>query len=279
MMRGSDGMQEALFTVVKLDGFVPPDHPLRAIRELVNQALSGLRGLFNTMYADSGRASVAPEKLLRAMLIQVLFSVRSERQLMEQVRYNLLYRWFIGLAIDDAVWDHSVFSKTAGSGQKRRPNLGRREGAGTPRHHSARWIPALEVSDILSVEDSASHLQERVRPHARPLHVPITFHALTNDVVDNGFSSSTRERLPICPAPLIVDQMLCAGLQIPNESTEGVVCTGPAGGAADRLQALQASRTLTVPEQPLGTHDASLYRSSHLRADTPQSLNRDEQMP
>ena len=104
-------MQEALFTAAKLEDFVPADHPLRPIRVLVNDALGRLNGLFNTMYADSGRASIAPEKLLRAMLVQVLFSVRSERQLMEQVRYNLLYRWFIGLAIDDEVWDHSSFSK------------------------------------------------------------------------------------------------------------------------------------------------------------------------
>lgn len=110
-MRGSDGMQEALFTVAKLEDFVPADHPLRAIRDLVNEALVRLNGLFNVIYADTGRASIAPEKLLRAMLIQVFFSVRSERQLMEQVRYNLLYRWFIGLAIDDEVWDHSTFSK------------------------------------------------------------------------------------------------------------------------------------------------------------------------
>ena len=107
-MRGSDGMQEALFTVAKLEDFVPADHPLRPIRLLVNEALSRLSGLFNTIYADTGRASIAPEKLMRAMLIQVFFSVRSERQLMEQVRYNLLYRWFIGLAIDDEVWDHST---------------------------------------------------------------------------------------------------------------------------------------------------------------------------
>jgi transposase len=110
-MRGSDGMQEALFTVAKLEDFVPADHPLRPIRALVNEALGRLNGLFNLVYADTGRASIAPEKLLRAMLIQVFFSVRSERQLMEQVRYNLLYRWFIGLAIDDEVWDHSTFSK------------------------------------------------------------------------------------------------------------------------------------------------------------------------
>lgn len=102
-MRGSDGMQEGLFTLAKLGDFVPSDHPLRAIHGLVNEALVGLNGLFNTIYAETGRASIAPEKLLRAMLIQVFFSVRSERQLMEQVRYNLLFRWFIGLAIDDEV--------------------------------------------------------------------------------------------------------------------------------------------------------------------------------
>ena len=110
-MRGSDEMQEALFLVAKLDDFVPADHPLCAIRLLVNEALSGLNGLFNRIYADTGRASIAPEKLLRALLLQVFYSVRSERQLCEQLRYNLLFRWFVGLAIEDAVWDHSVFSK------------------------------------------------------------------------------------------------------------------------------------------------------------------------
>lgn len=110
-MRGSDEMQEALFLVAKLDDFVPADHPLRAIRLLVNEALSALNELFNRIYADTGRASIAPEKLLRALLLQVFYSVRSERQLCEQLRYNLLFRWFVGLAIEDAVWDHSVFSK------------------------------------------------------------------------------------------------------------------------------------------------------------------------
>ncbi len=110
-MRGSDGMQEALFTVAKLEDFVPSDHPLRPILGIVNTALNGLNDLFNDMYAGSGRASVAPEKLMRALLLQVFYSIRSERQLMEQIRYNLLFRWFVGLAIDDPVWDHSVFSK------------------------------------------------------------------------------------------------------------------------------------------------------------------------
>ena len=110
-MRGSDAMQESLFMVNKLNDFVPADHPLRAIRLLVNQALDRLNGLFNTIYADTGRDSIAPEKLLRAMLLQVFYSVRSERQLMEQMHYNLLFRWFVGVSMDDTVWDHSVFSK------------------------------------------------------------------------------------------------------------------------------------------------------------------------
>ncbi len=110
-MRGADGMQETLFTVAKLDDFVPRDHPLRSIQRLVNEALGRLNDLFNQMYSANGRASIAPEKLMRALLLQVFYSVRSERQLMEQIRYNLLFRWFVGLAIDDPVWDHSVFSK------------------------------------------------------------------------------------------------------------------------------------------------------------------------
>ncbi len=110
-MRGLDEMQESLFTVAKLEDFIPTNHPLRPVRELVNQALKRLNGLFTLLYADTGRASIAPEKLMRALLLQVFYSVRSERMLMEQMRYNLLFRWFVGLAMDDAVWDHSVFSK------------------------------------------------------------------------------------------------------------------------------------------------------------------------
>lgn len=110
-MRGEDGLQEALFSFSKLEDFVPSDHPLRAVRLLINESLERLNGLFNAIYADTGRSSIAPEKLMRALLLQVFYSVRSERQLMEQIRYNLLFRWFIGLAIDDPVWNHSVFSK------------------------------------------------------------------------------------------------------------------------------------------------------------------------
>lgn len=110
-MRGADTMQERLFTMARLEEFVPADHPLRPIQRMVNEALKRLSDLFNQMYADHGRASIAPEKLIRALLLQVLYSVRSERLLVEQLHYNLLFRWFVGLAIDDLVWDHSSFSK------------------------------------------------------------------------------------------------------------------------------------------------------------------------
>lgn len=113
-MRGADTFTESLFTMRHLDDFVPADHPLRVIRVMVNKALANMDELFAQMYAadiKGGRPSIAPEKLLRAMLIQVLYSVRSERQLMEQTQYNLLLRWFIGLAMDDAVWVPTVFSK------------------------------------------------------------------------------------------------------------------------------------------------------------------------
>lgn len=102
-MRGADTFTESLFTMCHLEDFVPADHPLRPIRQMVNEALVKMDGLFCGMYeADikGGRPSIAPEKRLRAMLLQVFYSVRSERQLMEQTQYNLLFRWFIGLAMD-----------------------------------------------------------------------------------------------------------------------------------------------------------------------------------
>lgn len=110
-MRGSDERNETLFSYVNLEDRVPARHPLRLIREIVNTALARLDGAFDTLYAAEGRPSIAPERLLRAALIQILFSVRSERQLMEQMQYNLLFRWFVGLGIDDTVWVPTVFSK------------------------------------------------------------------------------------------------------------------------------------------------------------------------
>ena len=113
-MRGADTFTESLFTMRRLDDFVPAQHPLRPIREMVNQALKEIEPLLCCMYAadvKGGRPSIAPEKLLRAMLLQIFYSIRSERQLMEQTQYNLLFRWFIGLSMDDVVWVPTVFTK------------------------------------------------------------------------------------------------------------------------------------------------------------------------
>jgi len=110
-MRGADITQEALFSTVHLETFVPKDHPLRKIRTLFNEALGRISWLLDGAYAEGGRESIAPERLLRAQLLQVLYTIRSERQLVEQINYNLLFRWFVGLSIDDEVWSHSTFSK------------------------------------------------------------------------------------------------------------------------------------------------------------------------
>jgi transposase len=110
-MRGVDHQQSGMFSYISAEKRVPEDHPLRAIRAMVDVALRNMGPQFEAMYAKVGRPSIAPEKLLRALLLQVLYTVRSERMLMEQLNYNLLFRWFVGMNIDDAVWDVTVFTK------------------------------------------------------------------------------------------------------------------------------------------------------------------------
>jgi transposase len=110
-MRGGDGQSGELFSYVDLEKRVRPDHPLRTVRSIVNEALSALARDFAALYAPIGRPSIPPEKLLRAMLLQAFYSIRSERQLMERLEYDLLFRWFVGIGVDDAAWDHSTFSK------------------------------------------------------------------------------------------------------------------------------------------------------------------------
>ena len=110
-MRGDDDRSEEFFSYVRLETRIRKDHPLRAIRELVDTALLKLSPTFDRLYAREGRPSIPPERLLRALLLQAFYTVRSERQLMEQLDYNLLFRWFVGLSTDDAVWDATVFGK------------------------------------------------------------------------------------------------------------------------------------------------------------------------
>src|SRR5271167_3713021 len=110
-MRGTDQQQSSIFSYISAERRVPKDHPLRALRTMADSALEELSPSFERMYAGGGRPSIAPEKLLRALLLQVLYTVRSERLLMEQLDYNFLFRWFVGLNIDDPVWDVTVFTK------------------------------------------------------------------------------------------------------------------------------------------------------------------------
>jgi len=110
-MRGADHQQSSMFSYISAEQRVPQDHPLRAIREMTDTALEELGPRFDAIYASHGRPSIPPEKLLRALLLQALYTVRSERLLMEQLDYNFLFRWFVGLSIDDPVWDATTFSK------------------------------------------------------------------------------------------------------------------------------------------------------------------------
>jgi transposase len=110
-MRGDERIQDGMFSYVSLEQRVPADHPLRGVRKVTDVVLHSLSSDLDKLYAESGRPSIAPEYILRALLLQVFFSIRSERLLVEQIDYNLLFRWFVGLSMDDAVWNHAVFSK------------------------------------------------------------------------------------------------------------------------------------------------------------------------
>ena len=110
-MRGEDQQQMRMYSYVTLAQRIPGDHPARAIRAMVDRALERMDGELERLYSSTGRPSIAPERLLRASLLMVLYSIRSERQLMEQLNYNLLFRWFVGLEMDDPVWDVTVFTK------------------------------------------------------------------------------------------------------------------------------------------------------------------------
>src|SRR4029079_2843781 len=111
VMRGPDVTQEELFSLRQTADFVPEAHPLRAIREIVNQALRSMDRLFESMYEERGRYSVPPEWLLRGLVLQALYGIRSERLLCEQLGYNMLFRWFVGLGMEDRAWDHSTYTQ------------------------------------------------------------------------------------------------------------------------------------------------------------------------
>ena len=144
-MRGVDIEQSGMFSYVSLESRVPPEHPLRRVRALLDEALESMHRDFERVYASGGRSSIAPERLVRALVLQVLYSIRSERLLVEQLDYNLLFRWFVGLSVDESVWDHSSFTKNrnrlieAGVARKLLRRVGaraRREGLLSSEHFS-----------------------------------------------------------------------------------------------------------------------------------------------
>jgi transposase len=110
-MRGDDNQQEGMFSYISPEKRVPADHPLRPIRKMVDEILKEMSPQFAKLYSEVGRPSIAPERLFRSLLLQIFYSVRSERMLIEQLQYNLLFRWFVGMEMDEAVWNHAVFSK------------------------------------------------------------------------------------------------------------------------------------------------------------------------
>src|SRR5258708_1836852 len=110
-MRGDDDLQEGMFSYISPEKRVPADHPLRPIRKMVDEILKEMSPKFQKLYSNVGRPSIAPERLLRSLLLQVFYSVRSERMLIEQLQYNMLFRWFVGMEMDEVVWNHAVYSK------------------------------------------------------------------------------------------------------------------------------------------------------------------------
>src|SRR5206468_1135226 len=112
-MRGDNEQQAGMYSYISPEQRVPADHPLRPIRKMTDEIFKQLSPRFDKLYSRVGRPSIAPERLLRALLLQVLYSVRSERMLMEQLSYNMLFRWFVGLNMDDVVWDATTFRRTA----------------------------------------------------------------------------------------------------------------------------------------------------------------------
>lgn len=141
-MRGDDIRQEGLFSYLSPEARVPKRHPLRAIRAMVDPALAAMHEEFDAIYSHTGRPSIPPEQLLRAVLLQILYTVRSERLLAEQIDYNLLFSWFVSLSMDDPVWDHSTFTK----------NRDRLLEADIARKFFARILDQARVANLLSDE-------------------------------------------------------------------------------------------------------------------------------
>lgn len=166
-MRGTESQQAQLFSFVGLEQRVPADHPLRAVKALVDPVLHELSPVFAALYAESGRPSIPPEQLLRALLIQVLYTVRSERQLIEQLDYNLLFRWFVGLQVDDPVWHPTVFTKNRD--RLMAGDIASAFMAGVLRAAAARHLLSHEHFTVDGTQLEAWASQKSFRPKGQPV--------------------------------------------------------------------------------------------------------------
>ena len=246
-MRGQDRQQSAMFSYVSPEERVPAKHPLRPIRAMADEALKSLSPMFDRMYATFGRPSIAPEKLLRALLVQMLYTVRSERILMEQLQYNLLFRWFVGMNMDEPVWVPTVFSKNRDrlTGRRRRREVLRADTGSGARGGSAfrralqrgrHFDRSLGEPEELSAEGSS-----RKPPPDDPGNPTVDFHGERRSNETHESKTDPDARLARKSGGHESKLAYCGNVLIENRNglvvdTELVQCNGTRGtgcGAAD----------------------------------------------
>src|SRR3954447_13490542 len=256
-MRGPDTQQSSMFSYLSPEERVPAIHPLRQIRPMVDEALKALSPAFKGLYSTFGRPSIPPEKLLRALLLQVLYTVRSERMLMEQLEYNLLFRWFVGLNMDDAVWVPTVFSKN-------RDRLLEGDIAGK---FFAQVLEQARTADLLSdehfsvdgtlIEASASHksFQRKDRPAPSPSDDPgnptVNFHGEKRSNETHESKTDPDSRLARKSGGHESKLAYCGNVMIENRNglvvdTELLQCNGTAERDAALLMAERVNGTKRI---------------------------------
>jgi transposase len=258
-MRGKDTQQSAMFSYLSAEQRVPADHPLRPVRKMVDAALKGLSRSFTQMYADWGRPSIAPEKLLRALLLQVLYTIRSERLLMEQLEYNLLFRWFVGLNMDEPVWVPTVFSK----------NRDRLLGGDIAERFFAQVLEQARAGDLLSDEHfsvdgtlieawaSQKSFQKKDQSQGPPPEDPgnptVNFHGETRRNDTHESTTDPEARLARKSSGHESKLAYCGNVLIENRNglvvdTELVLCSGTAerDAAVQMAERIDGDQRVTV---------------------------------
>jgi transposase len=261
-MRGQGQPQQVLFSYRSMDERIPEDHPLRTVRALVDEILARLGPQFERLYAASGRPSIPPEHLLRALLLQILYSIRSERQLMEQLNYNLLYRWFVGVGVDAPVWDHSTFSK----------NRARLEAADVAAAFFAEVLAMADAHHVLSHDhftvdgtllEAAASLKSVRRKDAEPTdgdapggrgpaekNPTVNFHGEQRSNATHASTTDPDARLAKKGAGK--ETKLCHLASVAMENRHGLIVATdvrPADGSAEVEAGIDLLTTLATPHQ------------------------------